>query len=428
VTLQLRTIINLSILVPLLIGSILPIAAQDITTYSDLAIPTPFLTPRLEWVITNVTTEAVEWGWGTGDYWQANAGQRITYIINEIKNDEIHGLLSIGNLTLLTNDSRLAAELTLSIWPWFPGLISHLDWTVVDQNARSAATGWMEGTLEIQTTATTKIYTYQQGLFGNQNTTLAYDLQTGLLKAAYTEFYFQKDYHLGIELAEAIKEPSPLTVTLVEFSLIFVLLIFLIIVVLRFRKKRIAESKSQFTARKVAFVAIMAATALAGNYALSGIPNVETSSVLVFLSGFLFGPSIGAMVGLITMSIYQFWNPWGAFIPPIGIAVIGSTILTGLIGGLLGKILNSKSSASAQFLWPAIFGMLSTLFFDTATNYAYSITFGVPFIIALLTGLPFSIIHIMTNGFLFGLLTPPVIHAVEQYQIEQYTNSTGNND
>lgn len=183
-----------------------------------------------------------------------------------------------------------------------------------------------------------------------------------------------------------------------------------------------------FTARKVAFVAIMAATALAGNYALSGVPNVEISSVLVFLSGFLFGSSIGALVGLISMSIYQFWNPWGAFIPPIGIAVIGSTILTGVIGGLLGKRLNFKSNASAQFFWPAILGILSTLFFDTVTNYSYSITFGVPFIIALLTGFPFSIIHIPTNGFLFGLLTPPIILAVEQFNLRQYTNTSGNND
>ncbi len=228
--------INLSILATLLIADILPVSTQGTVTYSEIVTPTPFLTPRLEWIITNVTAEAVEWGWGTGDYWQASVGQRIIFTIDEIKANEVHGMLSIGNLTLLTNDSRLAAELTLSIWPWFPGLISHLDWAAVDQNASSAATGWMEGSLEIQTTETTKTYTYHQGIFGNQNTTLVYDLYTGLLKAAYTEFYFLKDYHLGIKLADAVKEPTSLTITLVGFFLSVVLVIILIII-LRFRKK-----------------------------------------------------------------------------------------------------------------------------------------------------------------------------------------------
>jgi len=172
---------------------------------------------------------------------------------------------------------------------------------------------------------------------------------------------------------------------------------------------------------RVAFIAVFAALAIGGNYALSAIPNVELSSVMVFLSGFLFGPIIGAFVGLIAMLIYQLWNPWGAFLPPIGLAVIGCTIFIGIIGGILGKAVQQLDySDNRWFLVPALFGILLTLFFDLVTTFAYSFTFGIPFIVTIITGLPFMIIHIASNAVLFGLLTQPVTLAVHHLQVNQF--------
>jgi len=162
----------------------------------------------------------------------------------------------------------------------------------------------------------------------------------------------------------------------------------------------------------VALIAILAALAIGGNYALTAIPNVELSSVMVFLSGFLFGPVIGIFTGLIAMTIYQLWNPWGAFLPPIGFAVIGCTMFIGLVGGILGgnfHLSTIKGKIPLRwYLWPAFFGVIVTLFYDLVTNLAYSITFVVPFVIAFATGLPFMVLHMATNGFLFGLLTPAI--------------------
>jgi LytS/YehU family sensor histidine kinase len=172
---------------------------------------------------------------------------------------------------------------------------------------------------------------------------------------------------------------------------------------------------------RVAFIAVFAALAIGGNYALSAIPNVELSSVMVFLSGFLFGPIIGAFVGFIAMLIYQLWNPWGAFIPPIGLAVIVCTIFIGIIGGFLGKALKRLDYADQRwFLLPALFGILLTFFFDLVTTFAYSLAFGTPFIVTIITGLPFMIIHVASNAILFGLLTQPVTRAVHQLQLSQF--------
>lgn len=182
----------------LLFGSIQPTSAQE-SPYSYEVTSTGSITPTLQWQITNVTNEVVEWGFGSSSFWHASANQLLTFDIHRMENYELHGIFTIGNFTISTNDSRIGAELAFSIWPWFPGLISHLNWSNVDQDATNAATGFMEGDLDIQTTSTTKAYTYQQGIFGNQNTTLVYDLQTGILLEGYTEFFFLKDYHLGVQ-------------------------------------------------------------------------------------------------------------------------------------------------------------------------------------------------------------------------------------
>jgi uncharacterized membrane protein len=172
---------------------------------------------------------------------------------------------------------------------------------------------------------------------------------------------------------------------------------------------------------RVALIAVLAAMAIGGNYGLSAIPNVELSSVMVFLSGCLFGPFIGAIVGFIAMSIYQMWNPWGAFIPPIGAAVIGCTIVIGIVGGIIGSALNRLAYSDDRWiLLPCLFGILLTLFFDLVTNFAYTVGFGIPFTIAIATGLPFMIVHIVSNAILFGLLTQPVTRAIDHLKMTPF--------
>lgn len=210
-------------------GNVTPASAQNTTQYSVNVTPSPLVTPVLKWTITNVTERAVGWGWGGDLFWQAHTGQLVVFEVHEIRDDEIHGLFTIGNMTLPTNDSRIAGELMFSIWPWFTGLVSHLNWAAVDQAASDSATGWMEGDMEIRTSATTKTYIYHQGSYGNQNTTLVYDTNTGILQAAYSEFFFAEDYHLGLQLVQASLFLTPLTL-IVLTGIVIIGLVLIIIV------------------------------------------------------------------------------------------------------------------------------------------------------------------------------------------------------
>lgn len=218
----------------LLCGGLLPTSAQQRLLYSPVVTPTPYNFPRLYWKITNVTSESVEFGFGSKTYWQASVGDEIVFEIHALRSNDVHGLFTIGNLTLPVNDSRIAAEVVFSIWPWFPGFISSLDWSSVDQNATNAATGFMEGSLVIWTTTNTKTYIYHQGQWGNQNTTLVYDLKTGVLLEGYTEFFFINDYHLGVELVQISSIPTSLT----YFVLVFASVIIGVIIILFYTRQR----------------------------------------------------------------------------------------------------------------------------------------------------------------------------------------------
>ena len=233
-----RSILTLSVIC--ILSTILlwaqPTTAQN-TPYAPELLPNSFSIPKLHWEITNATAEVVEYGFGSGTFWQAQAGQDLTFEVRENTDNELHGLFTIGNLTLLANDSRIAAELVFSIWPWFPGLVSHLNWNAVDQAANEAAMSfYMNGSLDIQSTATTRSYIYHQGPWGNQNTTLVYDVNSGILLDGYTEFFFLNDYHLGIQFVNLTQKPTSL-MTLVFTGILGVAVIILAFSFIIRRKK-----------------------------------------------------------------------------------------------------------------------------------------------------------------------------------------------
>ncbi|MHA1266994.1 MAG: hypothetical protein ACTSRS_17280 [Candidatus Helarchaeota archaeon] len=149
------------------------------------------------WRIQYITPNLIAW-WDSRGFqgnFKANENTLAVFDITTIAED-IAGNFQIGNLTLQgVNDSDIASALALSIWPWFPGLISHLNWSKVIAAARAANTGWMQGNLTVVEYSEFILFSYQQNQTAGQNTTLVYDLKTGLLMSAYTAY---GNYYLGI--------------------------------------------------------------------------------------------------------------------------------------------------------------------------------------------------------------------------------------
>ncbi len=166
--------------------------------------------------------------------------------------------------------------------------------------------------------------------------------------------------------------------------------------------------------RWVAVTAIMSALALVGNYVLVAIPNVELGSSVLFVTAYLFGLGMGIWCVLIVSIIYAFFNPWGPFIPTIWITQLIGWIFMVIAGMLMGRKDSDKSWTRGMKIELAIVGAVVTLFFDLITTLGYSIWFGIPYFIAVITGSTFFALHVVSNAIIFPAIVPKLDVTMKQ--------------
>ncbi len=170
-------------------------------------------------------------------------------------------------------------------------------------------------------------------------------------------------------------------------------------------------------ARKVALITILVALSIATNYALIGVANVTIMDLIVFVSGFFFGPILGAIVGMFSWMIYGAINPYG-FVPQIYVATILAEAIYGLLGGLLGrKLLTSQINGQnlKLSLFFGIVGFTSTLIYDLATTVVYALTIETPIIPTIVFGVPFTLLHELSNTAFFILGCVPIMVTVKSF-------------
>lgn len=154
------------------------------------------------------------WEWPS-TYFMTTAGSYVNYTMSQYDPANFThpsaGVIEIGNLTTQTTNNKTAEVLALSIWGWFPGLVtSSSDWNYQKEVAQEAAQGqWTAGSLvsnelmyNYNNSSLNAInFTYSQAPGGaNQNTTLIYDKSSGVLLEGYTELYFETLYILKLKL------------------------------------------------------------------------------------------------------------------------------------------------------------------------------------------------------------------------------------
>ena len=166
------------------------------------------------------------------------------------------------------------------------------------------------------------------------------------------------------------------------------------------------------SAQKASIIAVMTAACIASNYLLIGVVNVKFMDLIVFVSGFSFGPTVGASVGVLTWLVYGTLNPYGFSLPILVATSLGES-LYGIAGGLMGtrrtEEIGRGMTASIKF---AITGFLLTFVYDLITNIVSGLSAGIPLNIALATGIPFAIAHEFSNAAFFFLGALPLITAI----------------
>jgi uncharacterized membrane protein len=165
-------------------------------------------------------------------------------------------------------------------------------------------------------------------------------------------------------------------------------------------------------AQRASIIAVMTATCIASNYLLIGVVNVKFMDLIVFVSGFAFGPTVGASVGVMTWLVYGTLNPYGFSLPILVATSLGES-LYGIAGGIMGKreteTIERGLTVSIKF---AITGFLLTFVYDLITNIVSGLSAGIPLNIALVTGIPFAIAHEFSNAAFFFLGALPLIIAI----------------
>ena len=171
--------------------------------------------------------------------------------------------------------------------------------------------------------------------------------------------------------------------------------------------------------RQISLIAVMTATCVATNYLLIGITNVKFMDLIVFVSGLAFGATVGSSVGALTWLVYGTLNPYGFSLPILFATSLGETIY-GITGGSIRKLglMNNAGLARSQMLTDglkfAATGFLLTFIYDLLTNIASALSFGLPLIPVLVAGIPFALLHEVSNAAFFFLGVTPLLGLIKK--------------
>jgi hypothetical protein len=149
-------------------------------------------------------------------------------------------------------------------------------------------------------------------------------------------------------------------------------------------------------------------------------PNVEFTSLIVFLVGGVFGVIFGATLGALVMLMNGFLSPWGFSGLLLPFQIVGMVIV-GISGGLYRRSKSGPYSVGSC-VETAILGAFLTLVYDIITNFGIAVSFmftGMPlslaFVSAIISGAIFSLIHVVSNTVVFGTAFVPLTNTLQRF-------------
>jgi hypothetical protein len=208
--------------------------------YSTVLQPQEYGNTVITWSVIDAPEHSFGW-WGP-DFvfvgnWLATDGSKMTFEVTRIGESGTYltGSLSLGNLTITTNNTEIANNLILGLsglTTWFPGLVIPIgEGSIQTQNQTAYAAAarvpgnWLNGTVESWyenlTVSGTEYdciawnFTQDPTLYGKPQTTyLAYDLATGVLVECNTTYTFDFPYIFALQL-DSIQTPQSISIPMI---------------------------------------------------------------------------------------------------------------------------------------------------------------------------------------------------------------------
>ena len=158
---------------------------------------------------------------------------------------------------------------------------------------------------------------------------------------------------------------------------------------------------------------LLVAMIYATGAALAGVPNIELITALTFLSGYLLGPALGALVGAAGMGAHSLFNPLGAVAPPVWFVQMAAFALIGFAGGVWGPRIARMRVAPAAVASAAL-GALLVFIYQVAVNVVafYTFTSDVDVWVYVWGGIAFAAVQLVWNVVVFGVAVPPMLRVL----------------
>jgi energy-coupling factor transport system substrate-specific component len=170
--------------------------------------------------------------------------------------------------------------------------------------------------------------------------------------------------------------------------------------------------RGRFTTREIALIACLAALAGLGRIPFAALPGIQPTTFLVILSGFVFGPMTGFLVGALaafTSNLFLGHGPW----------TVWQMLAWGVCGGCSGAVggLAPRSGRIALAAYAAIWGYL----FGWMTNVWYWYSFVSPltpgtWLAVASASFPFDTMHAAANACFMFLLGNGFITALRYFK------------
>ncbi|MFZ5651071.1 MAG: ECF transporter S component [Bacillota bacterium] len=123
--------------------------------------------------------------------------------------------------------------------------------------------------------------------------------------------------------------------------------------------------QGRVSSREIALIAVLGAVAAVGRVPFAALPNVQPTTFMVIVSGFVFGPRAGFMVGSTAALVSNFflgqgpWTPWQMF--AWGLAGTSAGVIKTICPGI-----GTRGMSVFSFIWGYFFGWIMNLWFWTA--------------------------------------------------------------
>lgn len=158
------------------------------------------------------------------------------------------------------------------------------------------------------------------------------------------------------------------------------------------------------------------ALAITTDYAMLPLANIKLMDTIVFVSGLVFGLSVGVSVGALTWLVYGSVNPLGSAGGPLLLILIASETVYAILGFLARKAFSSEEDGiPARSLFWGCLGLIGAFIYDLVTIIVPTMLTGASFVVAvasLVPAIPFMLAHEISDFAFFAAVGPILVGAI----------------